>query len=236
MLDATDEDLAARLLDLLRKDERWTEMVPIYKRLIDERPASSRQYLLELSQCLFRLGSEDEALAVLDQYRTDYADYEDTYLKLSAILSNHGHTQKAADTLREALERKDLEKSYRLHWQLGIVYVDLGETEKAIDSYEAALDLVGPGSDRDAINNRLIELYKQAERIDEVIEKREQEIEDIDAKLVKLYWAEAEKREKSEEFAAAIEYYGKIVALAPDSDTGKAAAARIEKLKPKLEE
>ncbi|GAG06612.1 unnamed protein product, partial [marine sediment metagenome] len=214
MLDATDEALATKLLELLRTRDRWSEMIPIYERLIDERPGRSQQYLLELGTCHFKVGDADRALEVLDRYRKEYAEYEATYLKLASVLADNGHMPKAAAILEEAVAG-DFKGHYKMHWQLGIVYVELGETLKAIGAYEAALDLVEPGSDRNAINSRLISLYKKADRIDEVIAKREREIEEIDARLVKLYWAEAEAHEKAERFAEAVEFYRKIVALAP---------------------
>jgi len=235
MLDADDEVLAAKLLDLLRKAERWADLARVYRRLIDERPGSSRQHMIELGTCYFKLGREADALDVLDEYRREYADYEETYLKLASILADNGHMPEAAAILEEAVAGR-FKEHYKLHWQLGIVYVELGEIEGAIPKYEAALDLVEPGSDRNAINSRLISLYKRAERIDQVIEKRESEIEEIDAKLVKLYWARAHAHEKAEELDEAVGYYRKIVALAPDSDTGKAAAAKVDELTPKLEE
>jgi tetratricopeptide (TPR) repeat protein len=224
MLDASDEALAAKLLDLLRRGERWADMIPIYERLIEERPGA----------CYFKTGNEKRALEVLDEYRTEYADYEETYLKLASVLADNGHMPKAAAILEEAVADK-FKDHYKLHWQLGTVYIELGEIEKAIKAYEAAFDLVEPGSDRNAIHSRLISLYKQSDRIDEVIAEREQEIGQIDAELVKLYWAQAAAHEKAAEFADAVEYYRKVVALAPDSEKGKAAAAKVAELSPKLE-
>jgi len=235
MLDPTDEALAQKLLDLLRKDERWADMVPVYQRLIDESPSRSQQYLIELGACHFKTGEAERALEVLEQYRKEYADYEETYLKLAELLGDNGRLEKAATIVEEAVAGR-FKKHYKMHWQLGIIYVELGETEKAIGAYEAALDLVGQGSDRNAINSRLISLYKKADRIDEVIEKREHEIEEIDARLVKMYWTEAQEQEQAERIADAIALYRKIVALAPDSDTGKAAAAKVAELSPKLED
>ncbi len=235
MLDATDDALAAKLLDLLRRGERWADMIPIYERLIDERPGRSQQYLLELGKCHFKMGQAERALGVLEQYRKEYAEYQETYLKLASILADNGHMPKAAAVLEEAVAGR-FKKHYKVHWQLGIVYVELGETEKAIEAYETALDLVEPGSDRNAINSRLISLYKKADRIDEVIEKREREIEEIDTRLVTLYWAEAQRHEKAGRLGEAVEFYRKIVALAPDSDKGKAAAAKVAELSPRLEE
>ncbi|MBN1918289.1 MAG: tetratricopeptide repeat protein [Verrucomicrobia bacterium] len=236
MLDATDEVLAAKLIDLMRKNERWTEMIAIYERLIEERPGQSQEYLLDMSTCYFKLAQSDKAFAVLDQYKREYADYVETYLKLATVYADAGSLDKAAGVLQEAAVHREFGKQYKVHWQLGIVYVELDKIEEAISAYEKALDLVEPGSDRNAINSRLIALYKQADKIEDVIQKRETEIDEIDAKLVKLYWAEAEKHEQAERFLEAIKLYRKIGALAPDSDKGKAAAAKIEELTPKVEE
>jgi tetratricopeptide (TPR) repeat protein len=126
--------------------------------------------------------------------------------------------------------------NHRLRWQLGVVYARLEQTDKAIEAYEAALDLVGAGSDRNAINSQLIALYKKADRIDEVIAKREGEIEAIDAQLVKLYWDTAQRCEQDGQTGEAVEYYRKIVALAPETETGKRAAAKVAELSPKQEE
>jgi tetratricopeptide (TPR) repeat protein len=209
-------------------------MIAIYERLIEERPGRSQDYMLDLSTCYFKLGQSDKALAVLDQYKREYADYVETYLKLATIYADNGHLDKAAGVLEEAAANAEFGKQYKVHWQLGIVYVELDRIEDAIGAYEKALDLVEPGSDRNAINSRLIALYKQANKIEDIIQKRENEIEAIDAKLVKLYWAEAGKHEQAEQFAEAIKLYRKIVALAPESEQGKAAAAKIEDLTPKV--
>ena len=234
MIDASDDVLAAKLLDLMRRNERWAEMIAIYERLIEERPGRSQDYMLDLSTCYFKLDQADKALQVLDQYKREYADYVETYLKLASIYGENGRLDKAAGVLEEAAAHAEFGKQYKVHWQLGIVYVELDKIEDAIGAYEKALDLVEPGSDRNAINNRLIALYKQADKIEDVIQKRENEIEAIDAKLVKLYWAEAAKHEEAERFADAIKLYRKIVALAPESEQGKAAAAKIEELTPKV--
>lgn len=234
MLDAGDEVLAAKLLDLMRKNERWKEMIAIYERLIDEHPGRGQDYMLDLSTCYFKLGQGEKALQVLDRYKREYADYVETYLKLATTYADNGSLDKAAGVLEEAAAHPEFGKQYKVHWQLGIVYVELGKTEEAIGAYEKALDLVEPGSDRNAINSRLIALYKEANKIEDVIQKRENEIEAIDAKLVKLYQAEAEKQEQAGQFAEAIKLYRKIAALAPDSEQGKAAAAKIEELTPKV--
>ena len=68
-----------------------------------------------------------------------------------------------------------------------------------------------------------------------MIAERERKIEEIDARLVKLYWAEAAAHEKAEEFAEAVKYYRKVIALAPDSEQGKAAAAKVDELSSKVE-
>jgi tetratricopeptide (TPR) repeat protein len=236
MLDATDEVLAAKLLDLMRKNERWNEMIAIYERLIQERPGRGQEYMLDLTSCYFKLGQDEKADEVLDRYKREYADYVETYLKLATLYADNGNLDKAAAVLEEAAAHPEFGKQYKIHWQLGIVDVDRGEIEEAINAYEKALDLVEPGSDRNAINSRLIALYKQADKIEDVIQKRENEIEAIDARLVKLYWTEAEKHEAAERFAEAIKLYRKIVALAPDSDKGKSAAAKIEELTPKVQQ
>jgi len=234
MLDPSNETLARKLLGLLRQDERWSEMIPIYERLVDERPGQSQQYLLELGTCHFKVGQAERALEVLEQYRKEYADNEDTYLSLARLLSDNGRLAEAATLLEEAVADR-FKDHYKLHWQLGIVYVNLAETEKAIEAYEAALDLVEPGFDRREINNHLIALYKQAEQINELIKKREREIEDIDSRLVEFYWAEATEHEEAGRLQEALFVYGKIVALSPESDKGKAAAAKVDELRSKLE-
>jgi len=235
MLEPEDDALAQKLLDLLRKGQHWAEMVPIYERLIDERPGRSQQYLLALGECHFKLDQADRALEVLEQYRKEYADKPETYLRLADLLGDHDHLEDAATMLEEAVAGR-FKESHKLHWQLAIVYARLGHTEKAIEAYEATLDLVEPGSDRSAIHSQLIALYKKAERIDELIAKREHEIESLDAQLVKLYWAEAERHEQADRIREAVESYRKIVALAPESDIGKSAAAKVAELSPKLEE
>ena len=234
LLDPADEVLADRLLDLLRKQEQWAEMVPVYERLIDERPGRSQQYLLELGTCHFKIGQPERAIEVLEQYRKEYANAEETYLKLAEMLRDNGRLAEAVVIVTEAATGK-FEASYKIHRQLGMLHVEMGETEQAIDAYEAALDRVEPGSDRNAIHSRLISLYKKTDRIDEVIAKRERELDAIDAQLITLYWAEAEKREKAEDFAQAVALYRKIAALAPESDKGTAAAAKAATLALELE-
>jgi tetratricopeptide (TPR) repeat protein len=234
MLDASDEALAAKLLDLLRGSERWADMIPIYERLIEEHPGQSQQYLLELGTCYFKVGNEERALEVLDEYRTEYADYQETYLKLASVLADNGHMPKAAAILEEAVADK-FKDHYKLHWQLGTVYIELNEIKKAIGAYEAAFNLVEPGSDRNAINSRLISLYKKADCIDEVIDERLREIEEMDAQLVESWWAEAQALERDKQLDKAIEYYRKVAALAPDSEKGKAAAAKVDELTSKQE-
>ena len=235
MIDPSDEALGRKLLGLLRQEERWTEMIPLYERLIDERPGRSQEYLRELATCHFKLGETDRALEALEWYRKDYAEYEATYLKLTEILSDNDRLADAATLLEEAVADR-FKDHYRLHWQLGIVYIELSEIDKAIDAYETALDLVEPGNHRNTINTHLINLYQKVNRLDEVIAKREHEIEEIDAKIVRLYWADAEQNEKAGRIPEAIKAYRKIVALSPDSDTGKAAAAKVDVLSPKPEE
>jgi len=229
MLTAADEVLAKKLLDMLRAGERWDEMIPIYEYLIDEHPGNSQQYMRRLAECHFKIGQTDDALEVLDRYRKDFADYQQTFLDLAELLADNGHAERAATLLEEAIAGR-FKEHYKLHWQLGLVYIELGETDKAIEAYEAALALAEPGRDRDAINGRLIQLYKEADKLDEVIARREREIEEIDARLVGLYWNKAERHEKAGETAEAVELYRKIVALAPDSEQGKAAAAKAAEL------
>lgn len=229
MITAADEVLAKKLLDMLRASERWADMIPIYERLVDEHPGSGQQYMRLLAECHFKIGQTDAALEILDRYRRDYADYQQTFLDLAEMLADNGFAERAATLLEEAIAGR-FKEHYKLHWQLGLVYIELGQTDQAIEAYEAALDLAEPGRDRDAINARLIQLYKDADKLDEVITRREREIEDIDARLVGLYWKEAERHEKAGETAEAVDLYGKIVALAPESEQGKAAAAKVAEL------
>jgi tetratricopeptide (TPR) repeat protein len=235
VLNPDDDALAQKLLDLLRQGQRWAEMVPIYERLIDEQPGRSQQYLLALGQCHFKLDQPERALEVLAQYRKENGDKAETYLSLGAVLSNNGHLAEAAALLEEGVAGA-FKDNYRLRWQLGVVYARLEQTDKAIGAYEAALGLVGAGSDRSTINSQLIALYKKADRMDELIAKREKEIKGIDDQLVKLYWDTAQRQEQAGETAQAVEFYRKIVALAPESETGKQAAAKVAELSPKVEE
>jgi len=150
-------------------------------------------------------------------------------LDVAELLADNGQAEQAATLLEEAIAGR-FKEHYKLHWQLGLVYIELGETDKAIDAYEAALNLAEPGRDHDAINSRLIQLYKEADKLDEVIERREREIEQLDTRLVDLYWGKATRHEEAGETDEAVELYRKIVALAPESEHGKAAAAKVAEL------
>jgi len=229
MLTAADEVLAKRLLDMLRAGERWADMIPIYEYLVDEHPGSSQQYMRRLAECHFKTGQADAAVEILDRYRKDFADYQQTFLDIAELLADNGQAERAASLLEEAIAGR-FKEHYKLHWQLGLVYIELGETNKAIGAYEAALDLAEPGRDHDAINSRLIQLYKEADTLDEVIERREREIEQLDSRLVGLYWDKATRHEGAGETAEAVDLYRKIVAVAPESEQGKAAAAKVAEL------
>ena len=229
MLTAADEVLAKKLLDMLRAGERWADMIPIYEYLVDEHPGSSQQYMRRLAECLFKIGQTDDALEILNRYRKDFADYQQTFLDVAELLADNGQAERAATLLEEAIGGR-FKEHYKLHWQLGLVYIELGETGKAIEAYEAALDLVEPGRDRDAINGRLIQLYKEADKLDEVIERRERQIEELDARLVDLYWDKATRHEEAGETDEVVELYRKIVALAPESERGTAAATKVAEL------
>ncbi len=235
MLDPTDETLARKLLGLLRRDERWADMVPIYERLIDEHPGRSQQYLLELARCHFKTGDADRALEVLEQCRKEDPDSEETYIEIAKLLGDNARLADAAAMLEQAVAAR-FKKSYKLHARLGLIYIELGQTDKAIQAHEAAFDLVDRGAERDEIQSRLISLYKKADRIDEIVAKREGEIEQIDAQLVELYWTEAARHEKAGRLDEAVRFYRNIVALAPDSDKGKAAAAKLTEIAPKPRE
>jgi tetratricopeptide (TPR) repeat protein len=235
MLDPADEALARKLLALLRQGERWADMVPIYERLTDEHPGRSQQYLLELSRCHFKTGDAERALEVLEQYRKEYADSEETYLEIAKLLGDNARLADAAAMLEKAIAGR-FKKHYKMHARLGLIYIELGRTDKAIETHEAAFDLVKQGTERSAIQSRLISLYKKADRIDEIVAKRRREIEQIDAQLVELYWTGATQHEKAGRLDEAVRFYRNIVALAPDSEKGKAAAAKLTEISPKPEE
>jgi tetratricopeptide (TPR) repeat protein len=169
-LDPTDEVLARRLVDLLQRGERWTEMIPIFERLLDDHPDHRQRYLPRLARCYFKTGQEQRALEVLDEYRREYADVERTYVRIAEALGDNGHLAEARVLLEKAAADR-FKDNHVILTQLGTVYAKLDENEKAIKTYEAALKLVGSGSERQAINNALIAVCEKTGSLDVIAER-----------------------------------------------------------------
>ena len=229
-LSKDDKAISDKLLDLYNQKKMWREMIPIYEYLAESNPRKNQYYLKQLGDCYFKINQDDRAIEVFKKYLDEYSEYEETYYSIGDILFQHKKFEEAAKVYQKAIEGGFSDK-YKVHWSLAKIYMQLEKYDRALKAYESAKKYVSKGYDRQQIEAELIQLYKKTDIIDKVIKEKENEIKEIDKKLIDLYWQEAREKEDGNEIESALKYYRKIVTIAPDSEKGKAAAKKIEELK-----
>ena len=144
MLDPTDGLVRVKLLLALRNAEQWAELIAVYEYLIVALPDSSQQYRFEIAECWFALGETGRALEALETYRRAQPATPWVYEKAASLLVEHGRPADAIALLNKAPLEEMGSLRYRIHCKVGEVYAQLGEYEKAVAAYEAALGAVGP--------------------------------------------------------------------------------------------
>lgn len=122
-----------------------------------------------------------------------------------------GEYKESANYLKEALRLKDDPEMY---YQLGFVYFNQEQYDKAIDSFNKAKVL-----DPTLIAIYLLqsEAHEKLNQIDEALEVLEEAIK-INEMSTELYLASAELATKAQKYELAEEYYQKAVDLEPDND------------------
>ncbi len=229
-LSKDDKAISDKLLNLYNQKKMWKEMIPIYEYLVESNPRKNQSYLTQLADCYFKINQDDKAVEVFKKYLDEYSEYEETYYAIADILLQHKKFEQAAEVYQKAVEGHFPDK-YKMHWSLAKIYIQLEKYDKALKAYEEAKKYVPGGYDKQQIEAELIQLYKKADVIDKVIKEKENEIKEIDKKLIELYWQEAREKEDGDDIESALKYYRKIVTIAPDTEKGKAAAKKIEELK-----
>ncbi len=224
-----DPFISGKLIKLYTAQERWAELAPVYKSLINVNPGANEVYMNKLAECLLKAGQPGEALSVirdlLDEYGNDSGDYRDA----AQMLINYEQYQPAASICRKGIEA-GFEQSANLHCLLGRAAAKAGEYADAIFAYRKAIELSSSRSDRTLLEKELAELCKEEPIIKRILEEKTKSLRAIDKRLAELYWQKAFQKQQEGKLDAAIALYRKIVSLVLDSERGKAAKKKIQEL------
>ncbi len=224
-----DPFVCRKLIALCTAKERWAELVPVYKSLINANPGANETYMNKLAECYLKADQPEEAVAVirqmLDEYGEDAADYRDA----AQMLMSYEEYEPAASVCRNGIEA-GFEQSSVLHGLLRRAAAQAGKYGEAISAYRKAIELSASQRERVILEQELAELCQKEPIIERLLEKKAESLQAIDERLAELYWQKALQEEKDGKLDAALVLYRRIFSLAPDSDRGKAAEKRIQEL------
>lgn len=224
-----DPFISRKLIKLYTAEERWAELAPVYKSLINVNPGANEVYMNKLAECLLKAGQPGEALSVirelLDEYGDDSADYRDA----AQMLMNYEQYEPAASICRKGIEA-GFQQSANLHYLLGRAAAKAGKYADAIFAYRKAIGLSSSQADRAILQQELAELCKEEPIIERILEEKTKSLRIIDERLAELYWQKASEEQQKGKLDAAIALYRKIVSLVPDAERGKAAKKKIQEL------
>ncbi len=139
-------------------------------RLASENDPRDPQVKLELAKALRQTRKLPEAMEILGELVRDETDAEfDATVEMAQIQAVTGRRQEAIESFKKALQMKEAQE-FRpvILGNLGLVYQDAGQHDKAIESYRQAVDL-----QPESIENRLRLVYalKEAGKTQEAVDQ-----------------------------------------------------------------
>jgi len=116
----------------------YREMADVLKTLITIAP-NKQTYWMQLSSVYFTLKEDKNSLAVLElANRKGLLEKESDYLQLFKMYSYNDIPYKAAQTLQAALDNNKVESNFKNWKQVGAVWYEARELEKALAAYNKA--------------------------------------------------------------------------------------------------
>lgn len=224
-----DTFLCDRLIQLCKAQDRWAELVPVYRSLIDVNPDANKAYFRNLAECHLKAGQNEEAVAaiaeLLDEYGNDVADYREA----AQLLMTYEQYEAAASICRRGIGGEFGESS-QLHCILCRTLAGAGKYDEAILAYKRAIDLCSSERERTVLEKELADLCKEEPIVEQILKEKTESLKVIDQRLAELYWRKALREEENGDYEAAIALYQKISSLVPDSERRKAAETKIQQL------
>jgi tetratricopeptide (TPR) repeat protein len=154
------ESMQIQLLkaDILENLGRIEEAEKLYQRQIETAPAEPAPYQ-QFARMLLKNNKEDQALAVLEQARTNLAADEDILSMLGQVYRDRRNFDKAIQAFKDAITLAPTQLDSR--YQLGLTYAQMGDALNAIPIFQSLLrdtEKTSPTSPSDPAMRRLFVL------------------------------------------------------------------------------
>ena len=219
----------SQLMRLYRMNKDDRKLLSTLAALVRLQPTSVG-WLRELGSCQFRLGQREQAEATWRRILDVYPNRASALRLLAQAYTSHGLHDKAIGTWREAVAASPRDDYLRL--QLAEA---LGKANRHVDALAASAPLAAAEVSsrsrraRSVKNTAFFELDlpRPVRAAVERLLRRE------DCSPADVAWAIAEAFEQAGERKRAAAFYRQVAAREPETDRGKAAAAKAKALTPK---
>lgn len=219
-----------KLAELNYELHRYDKALPIYETLLDLESGNKSHVYERLGNCYKKLGNIDKAKETWIKIIEVDPGREYSYSRLGSVYKNNKMYDEAIAIYQKAIEL--FPDSYQLHMSLGELYGSMKEYELAAAECEKALIKVETNNRR-WVTDRLMEYYKKAGMIDELIEAKKSELKKLDRELKSSCLKMAASYEKNREYLKAIKMYEQMLVLDITAEETKTINKKIERLKQK---
>lgn len=221
-----------KLADLNYNLHRYKKALPMLERLLDLESGNKAYTYERIGNCYKKLGNMDKAKEIWIKIIEVDSNREYSYSRLGSVYKNNKMYDEAIAIYQKAI--KLFPNSYQLHMSLSEVYSSQKKYEMAAAECKKALTKA-EGGNRRWITDRLMEYYKKAGMVDELIEVKESELKKLDSELKNSCMKMAASYEKNREYLKAIKMYEKILILDITEKETKTINKKMEKLKRKMD-
>lgn len=232
-MEPSDKELLNELLDLYKKGQKWTELIPIYEQFIDKYKGENAEYYQQLIVMYLKTNQNDKAFECLEKYLGEYGGKEDSYIYAANIYLEYSKNEQALKAIENGIAKYP--GSFELNRKAADVYVRTENYSKALGYLETAKNLTSANDLKEEIDEQLMALYEKADIIKEIVSKKTEDLNKVESELKDLYIKQAKAKEDAAKNTEAIAIYKKLLLLAPDTPEATLAARKIKELEQKID-